>query len=176
MALWGQGFTFVAVPGGGVTQPQTFNLLITGTSGFNWTAKATQCVGWRLARRLARQRKFLALELRLRHRIGQSGGTRSAVYYGLVLVSSPGTVNSPQQFEVVLNVLTPDQNAGATVSPSGLIFKAPAVGTVLVLKSTFQITNLSASDAPLALKVTTTGGNWLVVAPDNGTVPAGASQ
>jgi uncharacterized protein (TIGR03437 family) len=77
--------------------------------------------------------------------------------------------------EVVLNVVAPEQRAGATVSPSGLIFTAPAGGDS-PSSQTFRITNLNVSDVPLAVKVTTTGGDWLVVAPDNGTISSGASQ
>lgn len=61
------------------------------------------------------------------------------------------------------------------MSPSRLIFKARAGGD-RPSSQIFRITSLDASDAPQALGVTTTGGDWLVVAPDKGAVPAGASQ
>jgi uncharacterized protein (TIGR03437 family) len=175
MALSRQGFTFVATPGGGVTQPQTFSVLNTGTTAFNWTAKASTVSGsgWLAVSPdsgSSSPASFGSVSVSV-----NPSGLIAGVYYGLILVSSSGTVNSPQQLEVVLNVVTPDQNAGATVSPSGLIFKAPAGGDS-PSSQTFSITNLGAADVPLALQVTTPGGDWLAVAPDNGIVPAGTSQ
>jgi uncharacterized protein (TIGR03437 family) len=175
MALSRQGFTFVTVPGGGVTPAQSFNVLNTGTSPFNWTAKASTVTGGDWLKVSPDTGSSSPVNFGSVTVSVNPSGLVAGVYYGLVLVSSPGTVNSPQQLEVVLNVLAPDQNAGATVSPSGLIFRAPAGGDS-PSSQTFRITNVGAVDAPLAVKVKTTGGDWLVVAPDNGAIPAGASQ
>jgi uncharacterized protein (TIGR03437 family) len=176
MALSQGGFTFVAVPGGGVTPPQTFDVLNTGAGAFSWTAQATTISGgyWLSispASGNSSSTNFGSITVS-----ANPGDLAPGVYYGIVVVSSAGTVNSPQQFEVVLNVLASNQSVGATVAPSGLIFTAPANGDS-PSSQTFLITNLSASAAPLAVNVTTTGGgDWLAVAPDNGTISPGASQ
>jgi trimeric autotransporter adhesin len=176
MALSQGGFTFVAVAGGGVTPPQSFEVLATGTGGFSWTAQATTVSGG----------SWLSVSPDSGSSSSTSFGTVTVsvnpaglgpgVYYGLVVISSAGTVNSPQQFEVVLNVLASQQSVGATAAPSGLIFTAPAGGDS-PSSQTFLLTNLNATSAALTVKVTTTdGGSWLVAAPDNGSIAAGASQ
>jgi uncharacterized protein (TIGR03437 family) len=176
MALSQGGFTFVSVPGGGVTPPQTFDVLNTGAGSFSWTAQATTISGgyWLSISPLSgnsSSTNFGSVTVS-----ANPGDLAPGVYYGLVVVSAAGTVNSPQQFEVVLNVLAPNQAVGATVAPSGLIFTAPANGDS-PSSQTFLITNLGASTAPLSVNVTTTGGgDWLAVAPDNGTIAPGASQ
>ena len=174
MALSQGGFTFVAVAGGGVTPPQSFR----GSRHRNGRRSAGP-------RKPARFRADSGLSVSPDSGSSSStsfgtvtvsanpAGLAPGVYYGLVVVSSAGTVNSPQQFEVVLNVLASQQSAGATAAPSGLIFTAPAGGDS-PSSQTFLLTNLNASSAALAVKVTTTdGGSWLVAAPDNGTHSGG---
>jgi uncharacterized protein (TIGR03437 family) len=175
IALSRAGLTFVAVPGGGVTPPQSFAVLNTGTGGFSWTATATTISGGSWLGISPDSGNSLSASFGSVNVSANPTGLVPGVYYGLVVVSSAGTINSPQQVEVVLNVLAADQRAAATVAPSGLIFSAPEGGDS-PSSQTFQVTNLNASDAPLAVNVKTTGGDWLVVAPDNGVISAGASQ
>ncbi len=176
MALSQGGFTFVAVAGGGVTPPQSFEVLATGTGGFGWTAQASTVSGGYWLSVSPDSGSSSSTSFGTVTVSANPAGLAPGVYYGLVVVSSAGTVNSPQQFEVVLNVLASEQSAGATAAPSGLIFTAPAGGNS-PSSQTFLLTNLNASSASLAVKITTTdGGTWLVAAPDNGTIAAGASQ
>jgi trimeric autotransporter adhesin len=176
MALSQGGFTFVAVAGGGVTPPQSFEVLATGTGGFSWTAQASTVSGGFWLSVSPDSGSSSSTSFGTVTVTANPAGLAPGVYYGLVVVSSAGTINSPQQFEVVLNVLASESSAGATAAPSGLIFTAPAGGDS-PSSQTFLLTNLNASSAALAVKVTTTdGGSWLVAAPDNGTIPAGASQ
>ncbi len=175
MALSQVGFTFVAVPGGGVTPPQSFGVLDTGTEAITWTAQPSTTSGgsWLAvspASGVSTAANFGPITVS-----ANPDGLAPGVYYGLVVVSSAGTANSPQQLEVVLNVLAPQQSAAATVTPSGLIYTALAGGDS-PSSQTFLITNLSTSAVPLAVNATTTGGDWLVVAPNNGSIAAGASQ
>jgi trimeric autotransporter adhesin len=175
LALSQGGVTFVATPGGGVTPPQTFEVLNTGSGTFTWSAQSSTTSGgsW-----LSISPNTGSASPGAYGSIAVSAnpaGLSPGVYYGLIVVSAPGAVNSPQQFEVVLNVMSAQQPVGATVAPSGLIFTAPA-GGVSPSSQTFQTTNLNASAEPFTAKATTTdGGDWLIVAPDNGTVPAGGS-
>jgi uncharacterized protein (TIGR03437 family) len=176
MALSQNGFTFVAVAGGGVTPPQSFEVLATGTGGFSWTAQATTVSGGYWLSVSPDSGSSSSTSFGTVTVSANPAGLAPGVYYGLVVVSSTGTVNSPQQFEVVLNVLASQSSAGATAAPSGLIFTAPFGGDS-PSSQTFLLTNLNATSASLAVKVTTSdGANWLVAAPDNGTIPAGGSQ
>ena len=175
MALSRAGFTFVAVPGGGVTPPQTFDVLNTGAGTFSWSAQASTVSGGSWLSVSPANGSSSPTSFGPATVSANPSGLAPGVYYGVVQVSSAGTVNSPQQLEVVLNVLSPDQPAGATVAPSGFIFTGP-YGGFDPSSQTFKVTNLSASDASLSVNVKSNGGDWLVVAPNKGTIPAGKSQ
>lgn len=161
-----------------MTPPQSFSVLNTGTGSFSWTAKASTDSGGSWLSVSPASGTSSATNFGSVTVAANPAGLAPGVYYGLVVVSSAGTVNSPQQLEVVLNVVTPPQSStatAATATPSGLIFSAPAGGDS-PSSQTFLITNLSATAVPLSVNATTTGGAWLVVAPDNGTIASGASQ
>jgi uncharacterized protein (TIGR03437 family) len=176
MALSQGGFTFVSVPGGGVTPPQTFEVLNTGGGSFNWTAQASTRSGGNWLSIAPNSGSSSAASFGSITVTANPDSLTPGVYYGTILVTSTTAANSPQQFEVVLNVLSPQQSIGATLAPSGMIFTVPAGGTD-PSSQTFRLTNLNATNSTLGVKVTTTsGGNWLVVAPDSGSIGAGASQ
>jgi uncharacterized protein (TIGR03437 family) len=177
LALSQTGFTFVATAGGGVTPPQTFQVLNSGSGTFNWTAETSTVSGGNWLSISPNSGTSPSAAFGSVTVSANPAGLSSGVYYGSIVVSAPGALNSPQQFEVVLNVMSLPQSASvATVAPSGLIFTAPA-GGISPSSQTFLVTNLSASTAGLTIKATTTdGGDWLVAAPDNGTIAAGAAQ
>ena len=175
MALSQGGFTFVAGAGGGVTPPQTFGVLNTGTGSFSWSAQASTMSGGNWLSVSPASGGSSSTSIGSVTVSANPTGLVAGVYYGLVVVSSAGTVNSPQQFEVILDVLASEQATGASVAPSGLIFTAPAGGDS-PSSQTFQVTNLNSSASPLAVNATTSGGDWLTVAPNNGSIVAGASQ
>ena len=175
MALSQGGFTFTPNAGGGVTPPQTFEVLNTGTIAFSWTTLATTLSGGNWLSISAAGGNSSPTSFGSVTVAANPAGLAPGVYYGLVVVSSAGTVNSPQQFEVVLNVLASEQTRGS----HRRAFRPHLHSSCrrgYPSSQTFQVTNLNATSAALALKVTTTGGDWLAVAPDNGSVPAGASQ
>jgi uncharacterized protein (TIGR03437 family) len=176
MALSQGGFTFLSVPGGGVTPPQTFEVLNTGAGSFGWTAQAATRSGGNWLSITPNSGSSSATSFGSITVTANPGSLGPGAYYGTILVTSTTAANSPQQFEVVLNVLSPQQSIGATVAPSGMIFTVPAGGSD-PSSQTFRLTNLNATNSTLGVKVTTTsGGNWLVVAPDSGFIGAGASQ
>jgi len=175
MAISQTGFTFIANAGGGVTAPQTFSVLSAGAGAFNWTAQASTMSGGSWLAISPGSGASSATNPGSITVAANPAGLAPGVYYGIIVVSSAGTLNSPQQFEVVLDVLAAGQTAGATVAPSGLIFTAPAGGES-PSSQTFKITNLDVSPASLTVNVTAAGGDWLVVAPDKGNIAAGASQ
>ncbi len=177
MTLPQRGFLFTAVQGGGVTPPQSFAVLNSGNAAFSYTATAILMSGngngWLSAAAgsgTSSPSVFDSATISV-----NPAGLNPGVYYGLVRVASPGTANSPQDVEVVLNVLKPQFDPGAVVGPTGLVFTASA-GNSNPGSQTFQVTNLSASQAQFALQPVPLGGAWLVASPDSGTLAAGASQ
>jgi uncharacterized protein (TIGR03437 family) len=175
MALPQRGFLFTAVQGGGVTPPQTFAVLNSGSAPFSYTATAipTSGSGWLTAvagSGTSSPSAFDSVTVSV-----NPAGLGPGVYYGLVRVASPGTSSSPQEVEVVLNLLKPQFDPGAVVGPTGLVFTANA-GNSNPGSQKFQITNLSASPAQFALRPVPLGGAWLTALPDGGILAAGASQ
>jgi uncharacterized protein (TIGR03437 family) len=88
-------------------------------------------------------------------------------YYGTVEVSSPDVSNSPEDFEVVLNVTAANAPVSPDPEPGGLLFITP-VGGVLPPQT---VTVYSGSPSPLTFQAsaaTTTGSGWLSVTPDTG--------
>jgi uncharacterized protein (TIGR03437 family) len=176
LALSQGGFTFTAVAGGGVTPPQTFSVLNTGSGTFSFTAAASTVSGGNWLTISPNSGSSSAASFGTVTVSANPAGLAAGVYYGLVQITATGAINSPQQFEVVLNVMGAQQASAATVAPSGLIFTAPANGDS-PSSQTISVTNLNAVSSPITAKATTTsGGAWLVVAPDNGTIAGGAAQ
>jgi len=175
MTLPQRGFLFTAVQGGGVTPPQSFAVLNSGNAAFSYTASAIPMSGsgWLSAvagSGTSSPEAFDSVTVSV-----NPAGLDAGVYYGLVRVASPGTANSPQEVEVVLNLLKPQFDPGAVVGPTGLVFTASA-GNSNPGSQTFQVTNLSRSPAQFALRPVPLGGAWLKASPDNGTLAAGASR
>ncbi len=100
-----------------------------------------------------------------------AAGLAAQAYYATIEVTAPGAINSPQDFQVVLNVV-----AGATSltpNPAGLVFlatagSAPAPQTVQIFSS---------PAAPYqALATASNNGTWLSVNPPGSTSPAPVAQ
>jgi uncharacterized protein (TIGR03437 family) len=180
LALSQSGLLFTAVQSGGVTPPQSFTVLNTGSSVFNWSAtaitfpagstwlKVTPNAGSSSAGSPAGGVTVTADPTQL-----GSAGT----YYGVVRNASPGTANAPQDIEVVLNLLSPDNTPGALLTPAGMVFTTVAGANAS--SQTFVITNLDSSPLPFRITTATLDGNpWLQAAPTTtpNPIPPGGSQ
>jgi uncharacterized protein (TIGR03437 family) len=89
-------------------------------------------------------------------------------YYGQIEVDAPGAVNSPQNFEVVLNVSPPTMPVIPDVQPAGLLFITSA-GTIAPPQT---VTVYSGSGTPggfQASAIMINGTGWLAVSPATGT-------
>jgi uncharacterized protein (TIGR03437 family) len=148
----------------------SFLVSVAGDASLSWTATASSTPGW----------------LILNTTSGASTGTAPGVisfsidptvtpslsaqpYYGTIQVTSPGAVNSTQNFEVVLNVETPDTPVTPDAQPAGLFFLAET-GTAAP-PQTVQV--FASSSMPLgyqASATTTDGAAWLSVNPATGGV------
>jgi hypothetical protein len=92
-------------------------------------------------------------------------------YYGEIEISSPDLSNSPEDFEVVLNVSAAGAPQAPDPEPGGLLF-ITTVGGVLPPQT---VTVYSGSVLPLTFQAsaaTTDGGGWLSVAPVTGSTSA----
>jgi uncharacterized protein (TIGR03437 family) len=102
-----------------------------------------------------------------------AGALAVGAYYGQIRVTSDQLANSPQDYEVVLNVTTAAAAFAPDVEPGGLLFLT-TVGGVLPP----QIVNVySGATTPAGFQTsasTTDGANWLSVTPATGTAGAGA--
>ena len=94
-------------------------------------------------------------------------GTTAQTYYGAIRVTSADVVNSPVDYQVVLNVMAAAIPVKPEPSPAGLVF-VPAAG---VTKSIQTVQVFAASTNPLAYQAsiaTEDGAGWLSVSPATG--------
>ncbi|MDE3198037.1 MAG: putative Ig domain-containing protein, partial [Acidobacteriota bacterium] len=93
-------------------------------------------------------------------------------YYGVIRVTIPGFVNSPQDFEVILNVSPANAPQRPNPSPTGLLFITAPSGTPPA--QTVTVSTNAPSAAPFQVSATTNdGSNWLSVTPSTGSASPG---
>jgi hypothetical protein len=102
-----------------------------------------------------------------------ASGLKAGTYYGTVRVTTTGAVNSPQDFQVVLNVAPAGTQQRPNPSPAGLLFLgqpgvAPPPQTVTISTGSPAAVSVQAS------ATTSDGGTWLSVTPATGTAQPGA--
>jgi uncharacterized protein (TIGR03437 family) len=93
-------------------------------------------------------------------------------YYAMIQVSIPGLVNSPQTYEVVLNLVPATAPQQPRPNPAGLLFITGASST----PPPQTITLAPSSSAPVSYALSTgtmSGGNWLQASPALGTATPG---
>jgi uncharacterized protein (TIGR03437 family) len=99
-----------------------------------------------------------------------AGALTAGAYYGAIRVSGSGIVNSPQDFQVVLNVSPASTKALPDPQPAGLVF----IGSKQALPP--QNVQLYASSVPpVAFQAAASpidGSGWLSVSPTTGTTSA----
>ncbi|MES1257401.1 MAG: putative Ig domain-containing protein, partial [Acidobacteriota bacterium] len=99
-----------------------------------------------------------------------AGALAAGAYYGTIRVSGSGVVNSPQDFQVVLNVTSATTPVVPDPQPAGLVFVsggdgAPASQTISVYAS-------SRAALPFQASATVESGQWLSITPAQGTASA----
>jgi uncharacterized protein (TIGR03437 family) len=102
-----------------------------------------------------------------------AGALAPGAYYGLIRVVSTDLSNSPQDFEVVLNVVPAATAVVPDPEPGGLLFITDAGGTL----PSQTVSVYSGSASPLTFQTsaaTSDGGTWLSVTPGTGSASAGA--
>lgn len=101
-----------------------------------------------------------------------ASGLKAGTYYGTVRVSTTGAVNSPQDFQVVLNIAPAGSQQRPNPSPAGLLFLAqpgvaPPPQTVTISTGSPAAVSVQAS------ATTSDGAAWLSVSPATGTAQPG---
>lgn len=97
----------------------------------------------------------------------------AGVYYGTIEVTSSNAANSPQDFEVVLNVTPAATPSQPSPVPEGVVFISSAGAAVPPQQETIY----ASSSTPVGYQASTTtvtGGNWLSVAPETGMTSSAA--
>lgn len=166
------GLQFLAVSGGTSTPPQTIIVLNEGSGSLDFTVSPSTLSGT----------NWLSLSSTSGSTTAQTPGSvtvsvnatglQPGTYYGKVVFSAAKASDSPQTAVVVLNVVSPSSNPGASVAPAGLIFSG-SIGGMNPAAQMIAITNPSSN--ALSFQVTAfSGGNtsWLTVTPAAGTVSA----
>jgi uncharacterized protein (TIGR03437 family) len=93
-------------------------------------------------------------------------------YYGTIRVTSSGASDSPQDFQVVLNVTAANAPQTPVPAPAGLTF---IFNAARLPPQTVQVFVSSAAAVPYQASASTaSGGSWLTVSPATGTTSAAA--
>ena len=91
-------------------------------------------------------------------------------YYATVRVSSSGVVNSPQDFQVILNVSPPTTRVIPDPQPAGLVFLSS--GAALPAETVQVFASSKAALAFQSAASTSDGSGWLSVSPTTGSTSA----
>lgn len=168
----------MTVPAGGVVAnpDTTFLVNITGAASANtsvaWTASLLPGASW-LNLSTTSGSSTNALPGTVSYSVSRSAvsALSAGIYYATIRVTSSGVVNSPQDFQVVLDVEAANAPQVPNPTPAGLVFvtlngAAPPAQNDLVYAS-------SATAVPYQASATTSdGANWLSVSPATGTTSA----
>ncbi len=92
----------------------------------------------------------------------------AGAYYATIRITASGVLNSPQDFQVVLNVQAATAPQAPSPTPAGLIFSG-TVSSVIPPQQTVLYASTSGAVAYQASATTSDGANWLAVSPATGT-------
>jgi uncharacterized protein (TIGR03437 family) len=164
------GLTFEAVSGGTATSPQTITVINQGAGTLDFTASVSTISGgdWLIVSpssgsSSASGSGSVTVSV-------NPAGLQPATYYGKVQISASGAANSPQVASVVLNVVSPANSPGASVTPTGVIFVGSAGGADPAAQNV-SITNPSPDALSfLVTPFSNNASNWLAATPTSGSV------
>jgi len=173
LALDPSGVQLIMPAGGAAAVPSTsFLVTVQGTTPVAWTAAVLPGAPW-LDLNTTTGTSTGAAPGAVSYSINQTAAAALTpqAYYGTIRVTSTSVVNSPQDFQVVLNVTSATTPQTPSPVPAGLIFVTSVNGTL-----PSQIDQVFASSvAPVtyqASAATADGSAWLSVGPATGTTSA----
>jgi uncharacterized protein (TIGR03437 family) len=162
LALDPAGTELTMQAGGQVAVPEpSFNVDVSGTTAVPWTATVLPGAPWLSVANTSGSSTGTAPST-INYSVDQTAvsALNAGTYYATIRVTAPSTVNSPQDFQLVLNVL-PANKTKPQPTPAGLLFITSATGTPPP-----QIDTVFASSVnPVTYQanaVTEDGGNWLI--------------
>lgn len=169
----------MSVPAGGVVAnpDTTFLVDIAGaasaSSSVSWTASLAPAVTW-LTLNTTSGSSTSASPGSISYSVNQSAVSALAagVYYATIQVTSAGAINSPQDFEVVLNVEAANVPQAPNPTPAGLIFVTTANGAAPPAQPDLVYASSLTAVPYQASATTSDGANWLSVTPATGTTSA----
>jgi uncharacterized protein (TIGR03437 family) len=168
------GFLFETVAQGGAPPVQSFNVINAGQGTMNYSLSVqtlSGTPGWVSVSPSSGSVAANAVSAPVVVTVNPTG-LPIGQYYATVQVIATNAGNSPQVVSVLLNVVDPSQGA-VLVSPTGVLVGSAASTN---LTSPLTLYNLSNQALGFTSTVSTTdGGNWLLVSPSTGTVPAKGS-
>jgi hypothetical protein len=163
MSLSPSGSQFGMQQGSAPGNPAGSFLVNLSGSAVSWTASEVAGAGW-LTLNTSSGTASGTQPGNVSFSINSSAATLTPqAYYATIRVSAAGVVNSPQDYQVVLNVVTPTTSVQPDPQPAGLLFVAAGAAPAAQLVSVY-----SNSPTPASYQVsanTTAGGNWLSVTP-----------
>jgi uncharacterized protein (TIGR03437 family) len=188
MVLEPAGIELQMQAGGQVAVPEPdFEVAVSGTTAVSWTASLLPGTPWvnlvnSSGTSTGTQPGFANFQIDQAAVSALSAGT----YYATVRVTAPNTVNSPQDFQIVLNVASVDKTKPQP-TPGGLLFitaanGAPPPQTDVIFASSvdpvFYQASVSTDDGGSWLHVAKTAGSTSVSTPARASIsvtPAGLS-
>ena len=168
------GQLYQMTAGGAVPNPSgSFAVTVQGPATASWNATLLPGAPW-LSLKTTSGSSTAAAAGTVSYAIDPAAAAALAAraYYGTIRVTSTQTVNSPQDFLVVLNVGSATDAISVEPAPGGVAFAA--VGSAAVTPQTVQVFAGSGAAVTYQAAATTANGrNWLSVSPATGTVRGG---
>jgi uncharacterized protein (TIGR03437 family) len=177
IALYPSGVEYNLPQGGQAVGITSFQVSVSGTQAVGFTAAVMPPVPWLTVTQSSQTASGTQpATVNLVFNQSQVAALQAGPQYATVVVTSSASsaANSPQSFEVVLNVTPPTQQTTPNPVPGGLIFLTQA-GAATVPPQTVSIyTGAVTPVSYQASAATNSGGNWLSVSPAFGTTSAGS--
>ncbi len=161
------GVRFDARAGNGLAIPLPVTVLDSGTGMVNWTADLLAGQNWlSLSPAAGQSTPTVSSQLTA---IANPAGLQPGPYYGLIRISDPHSLNSPQYALAVLNVAPAGSGPDADLEPGGLFFTATPGGSAPGPQA-LQV--FVSSDTPAQFQAAASsddGGSWLSIGLPSGT-------
>jgi uncharacterized protein (TIGR03437 family) len=174
MSLSPSGTQFTSQQGGAPGNPSgSFLIPVNAAAAVNWTASVAPGSPWlKLQTTSGTSTNGSPGQVSFSIDATAAAALTAQAYYGTIQVSSGDVYNSPQDFEVVLNVAPVSEAAKPDPEPGGLVFVSGAGALPPQIVQVYTSSN-SASAYQVSAS-TSTGANWLSVSPSTGSTSSTA--